>query len=96
MRLPNSPILRSGGLTIKNRLRRKRFFITTLNKPLPQQAPTFADNSKIEEYAYNAIGQMQATGIIGGVGSNMFDPTGTYTREQSITTMVRLFRIVAG
>jgi len=34
---------------------------------------------------------IKAAGIMTGTGNNMFSPTGSYTREQSITTMVRLF-----
>ena len=29
-----------------------------------------------------------------GVGNNTFDPQGTYTREQSIVTVLRLFDVV--
>ena len=33
----------------------------------------------------------KAKGICGGVGNNMFSPQGSYTREQSIITLLRLF-----
>ena len=33
---------------------------------------------------------MQASGIMGGVGNNQFNPQGSYTREQSIVTIMRM------
>ena len=61
-----------------------------IGQPLPASAPTFADNSQVSSWAVDAVGQMQATGIMGGVGNNQFNPTGQFTREQSIITMLRL------
>jgi len=60
-------------------------------QPIPAAAPTFADNAQISSWAVDAAGQMQATGIMGGVGNNQFAPKGDYTREQSIITILRLF-----
>jgi len=37
---------------------------------------------------------MQAQGIMGGVGDNTFAPKSSYTREQSIATLMRLWDIV--
>jgi len=34
---------------------------------------------------------MSGNAVMGGVGNNMFGPLGTYTKEQAILTMVRLF-----
>jgi len=66
-----------------------------LKKPLPNQAPAFSDNDRITSWAVEPIGQMQATGIMTGSGGR-FDPRGTYTREQSIITMVRMWDWVKG
>ena len=65
-----------------------------LGSPLPEQAASFADNSSVSSWAAGAIGQMQATGIMTGVGNNAFAPHADYTREQSILTMLRLFDLV--
>ena len=65
-----------------------------IGQPLPQSAPAFADNGSISSWAIDGAGQVQATGIMGGVGNNNFDPSGEYTREQSIITMLRLFEIL--
>jgi len=62
-----------------------------LGQPLPAQAPAFADDSDISPRALDAVGQIRANGIMGGVGGNMFAPRDSYTREQSITTMLLIY-----
>jgi len=64
-----------------------------LDMPLSPNAPTFADNDSISAWAMGYVGQMQSSGIMGGVGGNRFDPNGPYTIEQSITTMLRVFNM---
>jgi len=66
-----------------------------IGQPLPPSAPTFADNAQISGWAVDGVGQMQASGIMGGVGNNQFSPSGSYTREQSIVTMLRLFDLLS-
>ena len=65
-----------------------------IGQPLPPADPTFADNADVSDWAVDAVGQMQASGIMGGVGENRFAPGGDYTREQSIITILRLFDIL--
>jgi len=65
-----------------------------IGQPLPASAPTFADNAGISSWAVNRVGQVQAAGIMTGVGNNNFAPNGTYTREQSIVSMPRLFELL--
>lgn len=67
---------------------------TVLDNPLPTNPPTFADNNLISTWAINEVGQMQASSIMGGLGDNRFDPTGIYTREQSIVTIWRLYDLL--
>jgi len=55
---------------------------------------TFADSGSVSSWASEAVGQMQATGIMNGVGNNMFSPKYPYTREQSIITVLRLYNAV--
>ncbi|MCL2570778.1 MAG: S-layer homology domain-containing protein [Defluviitaleaceae bacterium] len=62
-----------------------------IGQPLPHSSPTFADNVRISSWAVDAVGQIQAAGIMGGTGNNNFSPRSNYTREQSIITMLRLF-----
>jgi len=65
-----------------------------IGQPLQPSASTFADNAQISSWAVDAVGQMQATGIMGGVGDNNFAPQGDYTREQSIITILRLLEML--
>lgn len=57
-------------------------------------APTFADNASISSWAFDAVGQVQAGGVMSGVGNNQFAPQVEYSREQSILTMYRLYELV--
>jgi hypothetical protein len=61
-----------------------------IDNPFPMQAATFADNNSIASWAIEHVGRVQAAGIMGGTGNNMFSPQDPYTREQSIVTIVRL------
>ena len=65
-----------------------------LGNPFPSAAPTFADNASIASWATSQVGQVQAAGIMGGVGNNLFSPQGYYTREQSIVTIMRMESVV--
>jgi len=85
---PNGELTREQAAVMLSRL------AAAIGRPLPQFAPTFADNAQISSWAVDAVGQIQAAGIMGGTGNNMFSPSGDYTREQSIVTIVRLLEIV--
>jgi len=85
---PYNVLRRAAAATMLSRL------ATALGKPLPQQAPAFADNAKIDSWASDAVGQMQATGIMGGTGGNNFSPSDTYTRQQGIVTIMRLYELM--
>ncbi|MCL2235005.1 MAG: WG repeat-containing protein [Defluviitaleaceae bacterium] len=81
---PNGTITRQEAAVMLARL------IAQIDQPLPIVAPTFADNAQIASWATEAVGQIQGADIMGGVGNNQFNPTGNFTREQSIITMLRL------
>ena len=66
-----------------------------VGQPLPPSASTFADNASVASWAVDSVGQMQASGIMGGDGNDNFAPSGTYTREQSIISMLRLFELLS-
>lgn len=85
---PDGTLTREQAATMLSRL------AEAVGKPLPAQAPTFADNASVSSWAFDAVGQMQASGIMGGVGSNTFAPQNSYSREQSIITMLRLYDTV--
>ena len=85
---PDNPLTREQAATMLSRL------AEAIGKPLTQQAAAFNDKSSIASYALDAVGQMQATEVMGGVGNNTFAPKSPYTREQSIITIMRLYDIV--
>ena len=53
----------------------------------------FADNDEISDWAVSDVKFCVFYGIMNGVSETLFDPKGTYTREQSLTTFVRLDNI---
>ena len=67
-----------------------------IGMPFPNNPPeTFDDTSIISSWAVDAVDQMRTMGIMDGVGNNIFEPQQSYTREQSIVTILRLFELVA-
>ena len=82
---PNMQFNREQASVILSRL------VAAIGEPLPQAVLTFADSAQVSDWATESVGQVQAAGIMGGVGDNIFDPQGTFTREQSIITILRLF-----
>jgi len=82
---PDGTLTREQAATIMARLAEE------LNIDLKWESPTtFIDVDTISRWAFDAVGQMRGSGIMGGIGNNTFSPHGTYTREQSITTILRL------
>ncbi len=63
--------------------------------PLPTRGHTFPDPD-ISAWAREAVGQVQGAGIMSGSGAGRFSPKDPYTREQSIVTMLAVFRSVNG
>lgn len=85
---PNGSVTREQAATMLARLAQ------AVGEPLPEANVTFSDKASISSWAAKQVGQVQAVGIMGGVGNNRFDPSGSYTREQSMITMLRLFHAV--
>jgi len=85
---PDAQLTREQAATMLSRL------ADAVGKPLPKQAAAFKDNGDISDWALESVGQMQAAGIMNGVGDNIFAPQDPYTREQSIVTILRLYGIV--
>ncbi|MCL2815756.1 MAG: S-layer homology domain-containing protein [Oscillospiraceae bacterium] len=65
-----------------------------VGKPFVKKAATFADRDKIAGWALEAVGQVQAAGIMGGTGKNTFAPKDPYTREQCVITVLRTYDAV--
>ena len=82
---PNGQLTREQAATMLSRL------AAALGKPLTDSAPTFDDNGSVASWASAAVGQMQLSGIMSGTGNNQFSPQQSYTREQSVVTIVRMY-----
>jgi len=85
---PDGTLTREQAATMLSRL------ANAVGRPLPAHTSTFADSAQVSTWAFEAVGQMQASGIMGGIGNNLFSPQGSYTREQSIVTILRLYDLV--
>ena len=85
---PNGQLTREQAATMLSRL------AAALGKPLADSTPTFDDNDSVAGWAKTAVGQMQLSGIMGGTGNNQFSPQQSYTREQSVVTIVRMCELL--
>lgn len=85
---PGDPLSREQAAVILTNLAR------ALNAPLPRAQHTFADED-ISLWAQDAIGQVQGAGVMSGTGGGLFSPQETYTREQSVVTIMNLYRLVS-
>ena len=85
---PSGQITRQEAAALLSRLAQ------VMGHPLSGQSPDYADAAEISAWAAEAVGQMQAAGIMNGIEGNRFAPRDPYTREQSIMTVLRLYNIV--
>lgn len=74
--LPYSGITRQDMATISYRLLKDR-------KELELSEPLFADSDEISDYAKEAVGSLYASGMVSGVGDNMFAPKTTVSRAMA-------------
>lgn len=84
---PNDLLTREEAATILERL---------INLVHPQLVSTelyyeFSDSLEISDWSMNAIQRLLNMGIIKGAGNNKFAPKDTYTTEQAIVTLVRVY-----
>ena len=81
---PDKAITRQEAATILVRLAK------AMGTELPTQIANYVDQAQIASWALAQVGQMQKSGIMGGVGNGKFAPLEPYTREQSIVTLMRV------
>ena len=63
-----------------------------LEKPLKAESgETYADQDAVADWALAAVKLARGEGIMSGKDGNRFDPAGPFTREESITTMLKLW-----
>ena len=59
--------------------------------PAAEDTAAYEDEAEISPWAVNEVMAMKAMGIMTGVTAGEFMPRGTYTAEQAVTTMLRVF-----
>ena len=82
---PNDNLTRQEAATILARL------LEVLNVPIVTKPPVFSDVANTASWAREAVGQMQATGIMSGTGNDMFGPLESYSIEQAIVTLYKVY-----
>jgi hypothetical protein len=85
---PSGTITREQAAVILSRLS------DVMGHTLPIYTATFTDFNEISVWALESVGAVQAAEIVGGVGDNIFAPQQSFTREQSIITILRLYNMV--
>lgn len=61
---------------------------------IPAGTAGFADNASISDWALGDVGRISAAGIMQGTGDNMFSPQLSYSREQAVATIMRLYDLL--
>ncbi len=64
------------------------------DRVLLQNGLTFVDSGSVSTWAAEGVAKAVNCGMMGGVGDNRFDPQGSYTREQSIITILRAYNLI--
>lgn len=64
---------------------------TVMDEPVPHVEYLYADSDSISSWAKDSAAKAYSLGIMHGIGDNVFDPKGLYSREQSAVTMLRLY-----
>lgn len=87
---PDATLTREEAATILYRM------ATALKKSLPQsvyseELPYYEDKATISDWAFDAVFVMREMGVMRGVSDTEFAPRMTYTAEQAVATMLRLF-----
>jgi len=83
---PNDLLTREEAAVILNRMVNK-----TIPVPVTEMHFAFDDEASISAWASDSIQIMCNMGVMNGVGKNKFAPQDTYTTEQAIATIVRVY-----
>ncbi len=59
--------------------------------PVTEMYFEYDDISKVSKWASNSVQVISNLGVMEGVGDNKFVPKDTYTAEQAIATIMRLY-----
>jgi len=83
---PNGFLYRSEAATILYRVGALLFELSAENEPI-----VFSDSDQIPYWAANAVDYVSAAGIMNGASNNKFNPSGKYSRQEAILTVLRLY-----
>ena len=83
---PNDFLTREEAAVILTRLVNK-----TIPVPVTEMYFAFDDETEISDWAIDSVQVMCNMGVMNGVGDNKFAPKDTYTTEQAIATIVRIY-----
>lgn len=81
---PEDFITREEAATILGRMA-DHYHIPRFDQPL-----LFSDTAAISSWALDGVTAVFGMGIMNGMSTELFSPSGTYTREQAVATMIRL------
>ncbi len=87
---PDSSITREQAAIILSNLSEK------LGMNLESDSLNFGDNWDVSSWAVDAVGKVNKAGIMGETGDNFFSPKATYTKEQSILTLLKVYCMSTG
>ena len=69
--------------------------VRMINREMPMAVTEmffeYEDNNEISQWASEAVQIMSNLGFMNGTGENKFEPKGTYTAEQAVATLVRVY-----
>lgn len=85
---PNDLLTREEAAVILNRMVNK-----TIPVPVTEMYFNFDDEASISDWASDSIQVMCNMGVMNGVGENKFAPQDTYTTEQAIATIIRMYNL---
>jgi hypothetical protein len=84
---PDRLLTREEAATILNRI------AAYLGITIPSPNTHFSDAGSISSWAKEAVDNMAALGVMTGTGGGSFSPKSTYTGQQAIVTMMRLYKL---
>ena len=67
--------------------------VLELSLPQVEETPEIRDSAQCAAWALESVRGMYSAGIMTGVGDGRFAPTGIYSNEQSLLTMVRIYHL---
>lgn len=87
---PNDYLTREEAATILYRLA-EYMNLDMLQSAYNEDVGYYADKNMISEWAFNAVFYMKEMGVMLGTSDTEFSPKDTYTAEQAIATIIRLY-----